>query len=101
VGALLEEAHSIWLAVVSSTPYEANVSVAVLVSPEPYGLTTNDHHLQNCGHQDIWLFAGPGEGAPLNSADISHDILCEQGKKFMLLPEAPEVLKPVPPRGDL
>lgn len=101
MGALLQEAHSIWVAVVSSTPYEANVSVAVLASPEPYGLTTNDHHLQKCGHRGIWLFAGPGEEVPLNSADIPRDILCERGKKFMLLPEAPEVLTPDPPHGDL
>lgn len=86
---------------VSSTPYEANVSAAVLVSPQPFDLTTNDHHLQKCGHQGTWLFAGPGEEVPLNSADTPHDILCEQGEKFMLLPETREVLTPDPPWGDL
>lgn len=65
VGALLEEAHSIWLAVVSSNPYEASVSVAVLVPPEPYGLTTNDHHLQKCGHQGIMALCQTwGRGSP-------------------------------------
>lgn len=68
--------------------------------PQPYSNTTNDHHLQKPGHQGTWLFAGPGEEVPHNSAEIPRDILCEQRKKFMLLPEACEVLTPDPPQGD-